>query len=369
MPREHTVRWGLLATGHIARRFAQGLADPHSNGRLVAAGSRTQAAAEAFGRDFAGCRPHGSYESLLRDPEVDAVYISTPHPMHAEWAIKAAEAGKHVLCEKPLTLNHAEAAAVVDAARRHKVFLMEAFMYRCHPQTAQLVELIREGTAGEVRLIDASFGFRAPFDPGSRLFDKSLGGGAILDVGCYTVSMVRLVAGIARSAAFLDPISITGAGQLNAETGADEVAVATLDFGGILAQVACATALNMENCVRVHGTEAIITIPTPWLIPRGETRVLIHRHDEKAAREITINCHHDLYALEAASVADSLQHPGRLEAHAMPHDDTLGNMRALDAWRAAIGLRYEMETREAQASAVDSTPPRMGLSPVASIET
>src|SRR5580698_4023165 len=130
------LKWGIIGTGSIARKFAHGLAGSKT-GQLVAAGSRTIEAAKKFTAEFPATA-HGSYEALLADPEVQAVYISTPHPMHAEWSIKAAEAGKHILCEKPLALNHADAMAVMEAARSNDVFLMEAFMYRCHPQTAKL---------------------------------------------------------------------------------------------------------------------------------------------------------------------------------------------------------------------------------------
>lgn len=146
------LAWGILGAGTIAGIFAEGLAESRT-GKLVAVGSRTLTGADAFGERWHIPHRHGSYEELLANEEVQIVYISTPHPLHAEWAIKAAEAGKHILCEKPLALNHAEAMAVVEAARRNNVFLMEAFMYRCHAQTTYLTELIRSGTLGDVRMI------------------------------------------------------------------------------------------------------------------------------------------------------------------------------------------------------------------------
>src|SRR5450432_736684 len=127
------LTWGILGTGSIANTFARGLTTSET-GELLAVGSRTQAAADAFGETWDIAHRHGTYEALLADNDVQAIYISTPHPMHAEWAIKAAEAGKHVLCEKPIALNAAEAMAIIEAARQNNVFLMEAFMYRCHPQ-------------------------------------------------------------------------------------------------------------------------------------------------------------------------------------------------------------------------------------------
>ena len=213
------LQWGILATGNIARAFAQGLT--HSTtGKLVAVGSRSEDGARRFGQEF-GLSPvscHPTYEALLADPAVQAIYISNPHPGHAEWAIRCAEAGKHILCEKPLAMNHAEAMAVVEAARRHDVFLMEAFMYRCHPQTRRIVELIRDGAIGAVRVIQATFSFRAAPDPKSRLLDPELGGGGILDVGCYPVSMSRLIAGAATGAPFANPLKLAAIGHLG-ETG------------------------------------------------------------------------------------------------------------------------------------------------------
>src|SRR5262249_34925205 len=153
---------------------------------------------------------------------------------------RAAEAGKHLLIEKPLGINHAEAMAVVEAARRHDVFLMEAYMYRCHPQTARLVELIREGAIGEVRVIEASFGFDIGDKPDHRLLDHGLAGGGILDVGGYPVSISRLIAGAAAGTGFADPIEVHGAGHIGASGRVDEWAVATLRFpGDIVAQVMC----------------------------------------------------------------------------------------------------------------------------------
>ena len=182
------LRWGILGTGGIAKALAKALA-VSTTGELVAVGSRTQAGADKFGDEFKVARRHASYEGVLSDPGVDAVYISLPNHLHAEWAIKTAEAGKHVLCEKPLTTNWAEGLAVIEAARRAKVFFMEAFMYRCHPQTAKLVELLRSKVIGEVRVIQANFSYNmGPKYDNIRLRADAAGGG-IMDVGCYTVSM------------------------------------------------------------------------------------------------------------------------------------------------------------------------------------
>ena len=155
--------WGIIGPGRIARRFA-GQLPASRTGRLVAVASRNVDRAAEFGTEFGARRWYGDYDGLLNDDEVDAVYIATPHPMHPTWVVRAAEAGKHVLCEKPLAVNAAHAMAAVEAARRHDVFLMEAYMYRFHPQTQRLVELVADGTIGTVHQIQASFAFAASGD-------------------------------------------------------------------------------------------------------------------------------------------------------------------------------------------------------------
>ena len=182
------LRWGILATGHIAGAFSRGVIASQT-GQLVAVGSRAQASADRFAGEFGIPRAHGSYESLLADDGVQAVYIATPHPLHADWAIRAARAGKHVLCEKPLTVNCADARRVMEAARAQRVLLMEAFMYRCHPQTAKAVELVKAGVLGRIGLVQATFSFYNDFDPGSRMWSRELGGG-----GPYFAMTIRIAA-------------------------------------------------------------------------------------------------------------------------------------------------------------------------------
>jgi predicted dehydrogenase len=345
MEAESATRWGILATGSIAHTFAQGLAacDDQS---LVAVGSRTAEAAHRFGAEFglAADACHGSYEALLADDRVEAVYISPPHPQHARWAIRAAEAGKHVLCEKPLTMNHADALEVVNAAERHGVLLMEAFMYRCHPQTARLVQLIREGAIGEVCSIQATFSFRSEFNPASRLFDPARGGGGILDVGCYTMSFARLIAGVARSEPFAEPIELSGAAHIGA-TGVDEWSVASLKFpGDITAQLATGVHLFQPSTASVFGSEGWLHIPNPWAPTRdgGVWRLQLHERGKAEPREIAVETSAHLYSIEARTFSAGIA--ARKVAHpAMSPADTLGNMAALDRWRAAIGLRYPME--------------------------
>jgi predicted dehydrogenase/aryl-alcohol dehydrogenase-like predicted oxidoreductase len=352
------LAWGIIGTGNIAGAFARGLA--HSKtGKLVAVGSRRRESAEAFADKFNVPRRHASYEDLLADPEVQAVYVAVPHPFHPEWAIKAAEAGKHVLCEKPLALNHPQAMAVVEAAAGHDVFLMEAFMYRCHPQMAQLVELIREGAVGEVRVIQATFAFQAGLNPEGRLFKLALGGGGILDVGCYPVSLSRLVAGVAQGKDFVEPLEVRAVGHLG-ETGVDEWSAAVLRFpGDIVAEVATGVRVGLENVVRIFGSEGHILVPSPWIVSRegGSSKIVVQKRGAEP-REVVIETDAYLYGLEADVVARDLN---RRQARppAMTWEDSLGNMKTLDAWREAIGLRYPADTPEGWKVTVANRPLRV----------
>ena len=338
------LNWGILATGGIARKFATELPGSRT-GRLVAVGSRTPAAAAKFAADFPGTRAHGSYEALLADPEVAAVYIANPHPGHLEWTLKAAAAGKHILCEKPLALNRADTQRMIDAARAHRVFLMEAFMYRCHPQTTRLAELVAGGAIGELRAIHANFTVPFKFDPAHRIFNKALGGGAILDLGCYPVSFSRRMAGAANGKTFAEPLSFHGSGRLNAATGADEFAAATVAYpGGITAQLSCSSCTPVEIRCRLLGSAGWIDVPSPFHPgePNKPAVIALHRPGGAAPEKIEFANPQPLYAREADTVADAIAR-GELEAPAMTHADTLGNMAVLDAWRAAVGMRYAGE--------------------------
>ncbi|MDM8005408.1 MAG: Gfo/Idh/MocA family oxidoreductase [Phycisphaerae bacterium] len=339
------LTWGLIGTGRISGVFARGLAHSRT-GKLLAVASRTREAADRFGQEHNVPRCYGSYEALLADKDVQAVYVSTPHPMHAEWAVRAAEAGKHVLCEKPIGVNHTEATAIIEAARKHDVFLMEAFMYRCHPQTHKLIELVRGGIIGQVRVIHASFSFHATFKEDSRIYDPSLAGGGVLDVGCYCTSMSRLIAGVATGKDFAEPIEVKGVGHLGS-TGVDEYASAVLKFpGDIIANLATGIAVTQDNAVRIFGTKGYISVPWPWIPNRegGPSRILLHKPGQSEPQEIIVSCDEWLYGLEADTVARDLDRR-QATPPAMTWDDTLGNMKTLDRWREAIGLVYEFEKR------------------------
>lgn len=336
------LRWGILGTGNIASRFA-GQLPSSTTGELAAVGSRSTDSANEFGDRYAIPNRHGSYQELLDDDTVDAVYIATPHPLHVEWAIKTAEAGKHVLCEKPLAINRSLAAAMIEAAVRNDVFLMEAYMYRCLPQTKLIAQLVRDGAIGTVHQIQASFAFQSSFRPESRIFADELAGGGILDVGGYPVSMARLIAGAAVGAPYTDPAAVTAVGQVG-ETGVDEWTVATLFFdSGMTAQVSTGVRLGDENRVRVLGSEGYLVIDDPWFGGDGKpTHVTLHKVGEEA-RDVSAEPAY-IYAAEADAVAAAIE---QRQAPEMSWSDTLGNLAVQDEWRKLIGQQYASERDDA----------------------
>ena len=359
------LNWGIIGTGAIARAFSHGLKQSQT-GRAVALASRSEDKARAFAREETIETAHGSYEALLRDPSVEAVYVSTPHPFHAEWSIKAAEAGKHILCEKPLALNRWQAEAMIESARQNNVFLAEAFMYRCHPQTAKLVQLIHEGRIGKVRLIRASFGFGGgdTINPESRIFNSALAGGGILDVGCYPVSGARLVAGAAIGKSFDNPVKVLASGHLG-ETGVDEWAAALLQFeSGITAEVATSVRAQLDNVIEIYGSEGRITLTDPWTADRRNPVTATLFIQTGSGREsCTVPADATSFALEADMVAGCVA-DGRHEPRppAMSWDDSLGNLAVLDAWRAQVGVVPDDEKPAPRHHDIAGRPVRLRLS-------
>ncbi len=350
------LNWGVIGAGTIARVFCNGVRFSGS-GRIAAVASRSRERADTLADLFAIPKRFDNYEELLADDEVDAVYVSTIHPAHAEWAIKAAEAGKHLLVEKPIGMNHLEAAAMIDAAAAHDVFLMEAFMYRCHPQTQRLAELVRAGAIGEVRMIRTVFSYQGSFSAESRTFGNALGGGGILDIGCYTASAARLIAGAAAGEPFLEPHLVKGCARLG-PTGVDHYAAATLQFdNGVVAELVCGVDCRVPSQLAVYGSEGILEVPEPWTpcspcrhaaepLPADTRfspgRILLTRPGAAEPETISVAVDRDLFTYEADTVAAHLE---ARQAPAMSWLDTIGNMKLLDRWREEAGLIYEQERR------------------------
>jgi predicted dehydrogenase len=311
MSQQRTIRWGIVGPGVIAKAFAGAAA--RTDGTELAAIATRHPGREGLAADFPGARILEGYQALLDDPAVDAVYVATPHPGHAEWAIKAAEAGKHVLCEKPIAVSAAEAEAMIHAARKAGTFLGEAFMYRPHPMTARLIDLVRTGMIGDVRMIRSTIGFIARPDPKGRLRANELAGGGIMDVGCYPVSVARLIAGAVAGKPFLDPVKVVGAGHLGA-TGVDEWAAAVLTFpNDVVAEVAATIAFNPDCLLRIDGTAGSLEVDTFWFASgrqggRGEIKL----HRNKQVETIAVDEPRWLYTFEI-DAANTAIRTGRQE--------------------------------------------------------
>jgi predicted dehydrogenase len=331
------LRWGIVGTGGIASDFTQALR-LSKRCRVVNVVGSSPAKGRAFAEQWALPAASANLAELLGDRDVDAIYIATPHPLHEAQALAAIAAGKHVLCEKPLTIDATSTARVLEAARGRGVFLMEAFMYRCHPLMRTLLSRLKEGVIGPLRHIRADFGFRVPRDPAGRLFNLGLGGGGILDVGGYPVSFARILAGLVEGVPFAEPVRLEAVGRFG-PTGADEITSAFLTFGsGLTAEVTSAVFHDVGTTAVVFGDGGKIVLPDPW-IPQSkrqalETGFTIFR-DGAAPEAVTIRTEMPTYAIQAELVADSLPAP-EAAWPAMSWSDTLGNMRVLDTWRAAL---------------------------------
>lgn len=336
-----TTGWGIIGPGAIAQNFADGLAEAPS-GRLVAIASRDETRRAAFGARN-GVDPahrHAAYADLVADPAVDAVYISTPHPFRAEHALLALRAGKPVLVEKPAGLTAAQVSAVSELAAQSGLMFAEAYMYRCHPQIARLLEILQSGEIGTIRHIRTQFGFAAGFNPASRLYDRSLGGGGIMDVGGYPVSLARLVAGAAVGKAFADPVGVKGSGLIG-QSGVDEVAYGLLSFeGGFTAEVACAIARRMDNRAVIEGDNGRIELADPWVPGRNagpsDTTITVTVGSQTRVEELRHPQH--LFAFEAELISRAVAEGATTAPFpALSPADSLGNAVVLDRWRAELG--------------------------------
>jgi len=314
-----TVRLGLLSTARINGEILQAAAGSDAV-EVVAVASRERPRAEAYAREHGLERAHGSYEELVADPEVDAIYNSLPNSMHIPWSFRALEAGKHVLCEKPLDRRPAEIERVFELAESRGLVFAEAFMYRHHPQTARVAELVREGAIGRLRAVRAVFAFRLSDSADIRMRPE-LDGGALMDLGSYCVSGARLLAG--------EPERCSGE-QILAETGVDAAFHGTLRFpGDVVAQFEASFFAPFAQRLEAIGEEGVIEVGAPWLQNRAGD-VLLRRGEEAERVEIpTANA----YGCELADFAAAVR--GEDEP-LLGRSDALGQAKAIDAlYRAA----------------------------------
>ncbi len=337
------LRWGVLGTGRIARRFAEALRVSR-RGTLHAVASRTMQAGRVFADQVPVPRIHVGYDALLGDAHVQAVYIALPNHLHAPWAIAAAEAGKDILLEKPFALSAAQCDAVLNAVQLRGVFLMEGFMYRGHSNTKRLCEAIRGGVIGQVKLIETVFASAMNLAPDNIRLRNEAGGGAIMDLGCYCVSMARLIAGAARNRDFDDPIRVEGVGVIDRNDHVDHQAVASLEFaGGIIAQCLAGIRVPVGKIARIWGTEGHIEVNNPWF-PNAEDNQIVCVDRGGNRQTISQPDPSNLYAQEADAVA-AYRDKGQAAPPYLSWDDSRGNQRTIDRWLACIGLRFPDQDR------------------------
>jgi xylose dehydrogenase (NAD/NADP) len=312
------VKWGILSTAKINGLFLAGAREAE-NTEVVAVASRDGARADAFAAEHGIPRTHGSYEALLQDPEVEAVYIPLPNSMHAEWSVRALRSGKHVLCEKPLSRRAADVEQAFDVAEREGRLLMEAFMYRHNPQTRRLTELVAERAIGSLRLVRASFSFVAR-NPADVRLSKELDGGALMDVGCYCLSGTRLLAGEPeRASAF----------QVLGGDGVDVAFTAVMQMpGNVLAHFDAGLSLAPRDELEVVGDAGSLFLDDPWHARKPV--IELRRQDEVERIETPVA---DSYRLEAENFSAAIR--GEAEP-LLGREDAAGQARAIEAlYRAA----------------------------------
>lgn len=325
------TRWGILSTGRIAGLFATGLASA-PGAELVAVGSRSRESADRFGDQFGIPRRHASYADLAADPEVDVIYVATPHPAHKEATLTCIAAGKNVLCEKPFALNVGEATAMVEAARARGVFLMEAMWTRFRPAMVKVREVLDSGVIGDVSLVTANIGWKSEFDPQFRLYAPELGGGALLDGGVYPLSFVSMVLGASSE--------VTGVAALG-KTGVDEQeAISLLHPSGAVGCVGVTIRANPISVATIVGSSGRILIDHDFHKPTSFTVFVDGTEPERFDYPLDEG---NGYQFEAIHVMECLAQ-GLTESPVMPLDESLSIMRTMDTLRQQWGVRYPQET-------------------------
>jgi D-xylose 1-dehydrogenase (NADP+, D-xylono-1,5-lactone-forming) len=317
MPDDASVRWGIVSTADINRKVIPG-AKASRKVDLLGVASRSQDRAEQYASWWEIPRAYGSYEALLADDEIDAVYISLPNTLHCEWSIKALEAGKHVLCEKPLSRHPDEVVAAFDAADRAGRFLSEAFMWRHNPQTARLKELVEQGAIGELRLVRSTFSYSL-YDESNIRLQPEVEGGGLMDVGCYNVSGSRFLGG--------EPERVFGEAWYG-PTGTDWVFAGTMRFpGDVIASFDCGTALTNRDELEAIGSEGSLFVDDPWHCLRPGIELRRDGNVERIELEPT-----DSYRLELENMSDAIRGRGEL---LLARDDAMGQARTLEALHAS----------------------------------
>jgi len=322
------LRWGILSTANIAvEKVIPGMRSA-TRAEIFGIASRDKVRAEATARQLGIPRSYGSYEALLADPDIDAVYVPLPNHLHAQWAIAAARAGKHVLCEKPLAMTAAEAQTIVDAGREAGVVIMEAFMYRQHPSWVAVRELIGAGRIGRLSAVDSWFSYHLD-DPTNIRNIREVGGGALYDIGCYTINLSRMLFGE-------EPASVASTIVRDPASGVDILTSALLSFPSGVATFTCATRVEPDQRVSIYGTTGRIEIEIPFNIPPNlPTRVFVTAGGDPPVApdtEVLEFAPADAYGVEVDRFAEAV-----LDGAPLPitGDDSVANMRVIERLFAA----------------------------------
>ena len=318
------VRWGILSTAGIGEKRVIPAIHKSQNGEVVAVASRALDRAQAFASRNNIPRAYGSYEELLADPEIDAIYIPVPNSQHAEWSIRCAEAGIPTLCEKPLASDADEAQHMVDVFAERGILFAEAFMYRFHPQHDRVRQLIADGAIGEMKMINATFSFRVGDEDNIRL-QADLGGGALMDVGCYCINVMRLYTGEV-------PSRMRALAHFGAKSDVDEIVAAALEFpSGVFGHFDASLRLLKTHQVEVRGTGGRILVPEAFVPYDSPTRILLWQDESAPPQEIEIP-DVDQYQVMVEDFADALLN--KRAPRYLPQD-AVDNMRVIDALRAS----------------------------------
>ena len=320
------INWGILGCGNIARKFSEALAYlPEAH--IQAVGSRNLKKAQEFGQSYQVNKSYGSYEDLVRDPDIDIIYVATPHNFHLQHSLLCLENGKAVLCEKPITVNAFQSRKLVQAAKEHQLFLMEALWMRFLPAMAKLREWLQEAIIGEIYLVKADFCIRRDLDPNSRLFNPQLAGGAMLDVGIYPIILAQMVFG-------KNPTSIYSTAKLG-DTGVDEFSSYVLNYGhGEVALLTGGLRIQTTHHAEIFGTKGSILIPDFWKAQQATLRL---EGQDPQTFDFPFECNG--YEYEAREVMHCLR-TGPTESSIMPLNESINMMQLMDEIRDQWGLKY-----------------------------
>ena len=334
------VKWGILGTGSIAKTFAKALNESNQS-ELSAVASRSDKNANEFSSLF-NCLGYSDYQQLIDSKSIDAIYIATPHPFHFDLAFRSLKNKKSVLCEKPMTLTAAEVMVLMYLAKKNNTLLMEAFMYRMHPQTEKIKDILKKEFLGKPVSIRASFGFQAKVDKSHRLLNPILGGGSILDIGCYPLSMARMVAGVINGKEFLDPIRFDlESKKINGE-GIDLYSSANLTFSdNSTARISSSIEDNLENTVVISNGQKSLIIHDPWHCGEynKEKSDLVYIDSNNREEVITFDKESKLYVNQIDHFVETFKN-SKIESDKISLSDSYGNAIYLDKWRKETGVRY-----------------------------